>query len=200
METSWKTVTGNLYKGVLIQVWCNIAAAIFAFIAVISAVGDLASGDLFGAVAWGFWDWMELAASIGALYGFWVFFSNINPWKALVANEDAKTVGNIYTATMLQMIAIVLAFIPFVGIVGIILNIVAWFMLLLAYSNLKNSATFPAGAKQGASKIFTAMILNLIALVIGWIPIIGIIGSILSIIAFFMTLSGWKCIANSEQA
>lgn len=200
METSWKTVTGNLYKGVLIQVWCNIAAAIFAFIAVISAVGDLASGDLFGAVAWGFWDWMELAASIGALYGFWVFFSNINPWKALVANEDAKAVGNIYTATMLQMIAIVLAFIPFVGIVGIILNIVAWFMLLLAYSNLKNSATFPAGAKQGASKIFTAMILNLIALVIGWIPIIGIIGSILSIIAFFMTLSGWKCIANSEQA
>lgn len=200
METSWKTVTGNLYKGVLIQVWCNIAAAIFAFIAAISAVGDLASGDLFGAVAWGFWDWMELAASIGALYGFWVFFSNINPWKALVANEDAKAVGNIYTATMLQMIAIVLAFIPFVGIVGVILDIVAWFMLLLAYSSLKNSATFPAGAKQGASKIFTAMILNLIALVIGWIPLIGIIGSILSIIALFMTLSGWKCIANSEQA
>ena len=200
METSWKTVTGNLYKGVLIQVWCNIAAAIFAFIAVISAVGDLASGDLFGAVVWGFWDWMELVASIGALYGFWVFFSNINPWKALVANEDAKAVGNIYTATMLQMIAIVLAFIPFVGIVGVILNIVAWFMLLLAYSNRKNSATLPAGAKQSASKIFTAMILNLIALVIGWIPLIGIIGSILSIVAFFMTLSGWKCIANSEQA
>lgn len=98
METSWKTVTGNLYKGVLIQVWCNIAAAIFAFIAVISAVGDLASGDLFGAVVWGFWDWMELVASIGALYGFWVFFSNINPWKVGSASQILSRHNRIETS------------------------------------------------------------------------------------------------------
>lgn len=200
METSWKTVTGNLYKGVLIQVWCNIAVTIFAFIGALSALGDLASGDLFGAVAWGFWDYMEFIASIGAIYGFIVFFTNLNPWKALVAPEDAKAVDNIYTATILQMVAIILAFIPFLGLIGGILNIIAWIMLLIAYSNLKNSATFPAGAKQGASKIFTAMILSVVGAVIAWIPFIGIIGSILAIIALFMTLGGWKCIANSEQA
>ena len=36
--------------------------------------------------------------------------------------------------------------------------------------------------------------------IIGWIPVIGIIGSILSIIALVMTLNGWKLIAQSENA
>ena len=196
----WKTVTGNLYKGVQIQIFCNIAVTIFAFISAISDLGDLASGDLAGAVTWGFWDFMELAASIGAIYGFWIFFSNIKPWQAIVANEDKSAVGNLYTATLLQMIAIVLGFIPFVGIVGVILNFVAWILLLMAYSRLKGSATFPVAAKAGAGKIFTAMILNLVGAIIGWIPVIGIIGSILSIIALVMTLNGWKLIAQSENA
>ena len=192
----WKTVTGNLYKGVQIQIWCNIAAAVFAFIGVLSAIGDMASGDIFGAIVWDVWDYLGLIASIGALYGFWVFFSNIKPWQAIVAGEDAKAIGNIYTATLLQMIAIVLGFIPFLGLVGGILNIIAWFMLLMAYSSLKNSNTFPA--KEGAGKIFTAMILSLVGAIIAWIPFIGFIGRILAIVALVMTLNGWKAIANAE--
>ncbi len=197
-NSTWASVTANLYKGVLIQVWCNIAVAVFAFIGALSAVGDMANGDLFGAVAWGFWDYMELAASLGAIYGFWVFFSNINPWKEIVNPADAKAIGSIYTATLLQIIAIVLAFIPFVGIVGVILSLVAWILLLLAYSNLKNSTTFPTAAREGAGKIFTAMILNLVGAVIAWIPFVGIIGSILSIVALVMTLNGWKLISEAE--
>ena len=192
----WKTITGNLYKGVQIQIWCNIAAAVFALIGVLTIAGDIASGDLFGALVWDTWDTLGLIANLGAIYGFWVFFSNLKPWQAIVAQEDAKAVGNIYTATLLQMIAIVLTYIPFVGLVAGILNIIAWVMLLIAYSNLKNSATFPA--KEGAGKIFTAMILSVVGAIIAWIPIIGLIGSFLAIVALVMTLNGWKAIANAE--
>lgn len=197
-NSNWASVTGNLYKGVLIQVLCNIAVAIFAFIGGLSAFGDLANGDFAGAVTWGFWDYMELAASIGAIYGFWMFFSNLNPWKRLADPADAKAISSIYIATLLQIIAIIFSFIPFVGIVGTILSIVAWVMLLLAYSNLKNSATFPEMARAGAGKIFTAMILNLVGLVICWIPIIGFISVILSIFALVFTLNGWKLISKAE--
>ena len=192
----WKTITGNLYKGVQIQIWCNIAAAVFALIGVLTIASDIASGDLFGALVWDTWDTLGLIANLGAIYGFWVFFSNLKPWQAIVAQEDAKAVGNIYTATLLQMIAIVLTYIPFVNLVAGILNIIAWVMLLIAYSNLKNSATFPA--KEGAGKIFTAMILSVVGAIIAWIPLIGFIGSFLAIVALVMTLNGWKAIANAE--
>ena len=198
MENSWKTITGNLYKGVQIQIYCNIAVAVFAVIAFFATIGDLAKGDIFGAVTWGFWDYMDFFASIGAIYGFWIFFSNIKPWQAICAEGDAKTIGSIYTATILQMIGILLGFIPFIGIIGAILNIVAWVMLLMAYSNLKNSSTFPTKAKEGSEKIYTAMILSLAGAIIGWIPFIGFIGGILSICALVMTIKGWKLIAEAE--
>ena len=34
-NSTWASVTGNLYKGVLIQVLCNIAVAIFAFFGIL---------------------------------------------------------------------------------------------------------------------------------------------------------------------
>ena len=129
---------------------------------------------------------------------FWIFFSNLKPWQALLAGNDSKAVGRIYTATILQIVAIVLGFIPFIGLIGSILNLVAWIMLLLAYSDLKKSSTFPAS--EGAGKIFTAMILNLVAAIICWIPVINLIGTILCIVALIMTLNGWKLIAGSNQA
>lgn len=196
METSWKNVTENLYKGVKIQILCNIAAVVFGALAGLSNVTSFASGEF--SLGWGIWDYLELAASIGAIYGFWIFFSNLKPWQALLTGNDSKAVGRIYTATILQIVAIVLGFIPFLGIIGSILNIVAWILLLLAYSDLKNSSTFPAS--KGAGKIFTAMILNLVAAIIGWIPVINLIGTILSIVALIMTLNGWKLIAGSNQA
>ena len=195
---AWKNVTQNLYTGVMIQTICGIAATVFGAISLISKASDLASGNWGGATSMGFSDYLIIAANIGAIYGFWLFFSNLNPWKQLVGDEDAKTIGKIYTATILQMVAIVLRIIPFVGLIGGILNFVAWIMLLIAYSNLKNSSTFPA--TEGAGKIFTAMILTLVGTIIAIIPVIGIIGSIINICAFFMTLKGWKLIASSEKA
>lgn len=192
-KQSWAAVAGNLYKGVLIQTCCGIAASVFGIIAFLTFdLEDLLTGG------WNIWNYLELFAGLGSLYGFFLFFTNLNPWKELVAEEDAKAIGSIYTATILQMVAVVLAFIPVIGLIGSILSIVAWVLLLLAYSKLKDSATFPAKAKEGANKIFIAMIVSIVSAVIAIIPVIGLIGLIGSIVALIFTLQGWKLIAEGE--
>lgn len=195
---SWSTVTGNLYKGVMIQTWCNIAAAVFAIIALITTIGDILDGNFFSAVEWGFWDYMEVIAVLGGLYGFYLFFINLKPWKELVDPNDASSIESIYTATILQIIGAILGFIPFIGLIGAIFQIVAWFLLLSAYSKLKNSTTFPEAAKEGTAKIHTAMLINLVAAILGIIPVINIIALGLSIYALYLTLKGWKEVADAE--
>ncbi|MBQ3243413.1 MAG: hypothetical protein IJB01_02285 [Bacteroidaceae bacterium] len=195
---SWSTVTGNLYQGVMIQTWCNIAAAIFAIFALFSNIGDLMSGNIFGALEWGFWDYMEILATLGSLYGFYLFFTNLRPWKELVDPMDASTIESIYTATILQIIAVVLSFIPLIGLIGLILQIVAWVLLLMAYSKLKYSTTFPAEAKEGAAKIHKAMLFSLIAAILSIIPVINLLGLVLSIFALYLTLKGWEEISKAE--
>lgn len=98
------------------------------------------------------------------------------------------------------IVGAIVACIPLLGFVGGILNLIAWILLLIAYSNLKNSMTLPEGARRGMSKLFTAMILGIIGWVVGLIPLVGgVIETILEIVAFFIVLSGWKCVSESEE-
>ncbi len=60
--------------------------------------------------------------------------------------------------------------------------------------------TLPEGARRGMSKLFTAMILGIIGWVVGLIPLVGgVIETILEIVAFFIVLSGWKSVSESEE-
>ena len=134
------------------------------------------------------------------MYGYWLFIKSLDIFKGQVNVVDAPRIGSIRTATILSIVGVIVAVIPVISFVGGILNLIAWILLLLAYSGLKNSVTFPEGARRGASKLFLAMILGIIGWVIGLIPLIGsAIETILEIVAFFMVLSGWKCISQSEE-
>lgn len=200
---TWKQTTGDLYKAVLIYTWAGIASAIFGCIgsltATASAVASFASGNFPGG-GFGFWDALEILAAIAIIYGYWLFLKSLVPFKEQVNAVDAPRVGSIRTATILAIVAAILVVIPFLGLVGGIINLISWIMLLIAYSGLKSSTTFPEGARRGASKLFTAMILGIIGWVIGLIPLVGgIIETILAIISFFLVLSGWKCISLSES-
>ena len=200
---SWKQTTAALYKAVLIFTWSGIVLSIFSGIAAVTGaakmVSSLASGGDIG-FSFGTWDILKIVATVGVLYGYWLFLQSLGVFRALVNPVDAPRVSSIRTATVLQIIAAVLSVIPFVSIIGGILSIVAWIMLLLAYSALKDSVTFPELARRGASKIYIAMILGIIGWIVGWVPIVGWLAAfILSIISFFMILSGWKSISLSEE-
>ncbi len=211
MEISWKTVTGNLYKSVLIQTWCKIAASITTFISILSLLNIVHTDNISNVIVLNIWDILTIVANIGLICGLLIFFLNLKKWKALVAEKDAKAIGDISSATALNMFTVIAIYIPLLSDMASILNFIIFIILLISYNRLKNSATLPAGTKRGASKIFTAMILDLVGTIIYVITLIGIFDGllilvgiftylILSIIALFMILSGWKCIANSEQA
>lgn len=199
---NWSATTANLYKAVLIYTCAAIAAAVFGFIGSIgdtaSTLSSLAEGRISGG-GFGFWDALDLLATVALIYGYWLFLQSLSAFKGLVDPADAPRIGSIYTSTILLIVGAVAACIPMLGFAGDILNLIAWIMLLLAYSNLKNSATFPEKGRLGMSKLFTAMILGIIGWVVDFIPLIGDAAeTILEIIAFFMILSGWKRISESE--
>lgn len=196
-KLQWQSVTKSLYQAILINVGCNIAVAIFGIFTAGSGIAALAGGG----GGFGFWSILTLLASIGIVVAQVLFFLRLGAWRDIAEEPDKKTIGNLRTAMILSVVAIVIGLIPVIGgIVGIILNLVALILQLMAYSSLKNSTTMPANAKAGAGKVFTSMILNLVAVVIGIIPVVGtIIGAILKIVAFFMMLKGWSLIANSAE-
>ena len=200
---SWKQTTADLYKAVMIYTFAAIAASIFGFIGTIgsaaSAVASFAGGNLSGG-GFGIWDILEILATVAVIYGYWLFIKSLDIFKQLVNPADAPRIGSIRTATILSIVGAIVACIPVIGFVGGILNLIAWILLLIAYANLKNSVTFPEGARRGMSKLFTAMILGIIGWVIGLIPLVGgIIETILEIVAFVNVLLGWKNVSMSEE-
>lgn len=200
---SWKQTTAALYKAVLIFTWSGIVLSIFTGIAAMTGalkvVSALAAGETLG-MGFGLWDILKIVATVGVIYGYWLFIQSLGGFRTLVNPVDAPRVGSLRTATMLQIVAAILSVIPFVSLIGGILSIVAWIMLLLAYSALKESVTFPEMARRGASKIYIAMILGIIGWIVGWVPILGWLAAfILAIVSFFMILSGWKCISLSDE-
>lgn len=196
-KLQWQSVTKSLYQAILINVGCSIAVALFSVFTAFSGAKALMGGG----GGFGLWSVLTLLASIGIVVAQVLFFIRLGAWRDIAEEPDKKTIGNLRTAMILSVIAVVIGLIPVIGgIIGVILNLIALILQLLAYSALKGSATMPANAKAGAGKVFTSMILNLVAVVIGIIPIVGaIIGAILKIVAFFMMLKGWSLIANSAE-
>ena len=199
VQNNWSTVTKSIYKAVLLYVWAGIAAAIFPIFAKLGSAADLASGDLAGAVTWGIWDILGLVASLAIIAGYVLFYIGLNKWRGVADAADTQAINRLRIAALLTMIAVVVVYIPGIGwIAAPILELVAVILMLLGYSALKQSTTVPEGAAKGAGKLYTAQSLSIIAVVIGWIPVIGwVVAPILELIAFFKVLGGWKAIANS---
>ncbi|NDW19493.1 hypothetical protein D0T53_11310 [Dysgonomonas sp. 216] len=197
----WQETTKQIYQGVLLYTLANLLYSIFDSInSLVSGASNLMSFAESGTVdtGIGFLDvicWIFLA---GLIYGYYLFLKGLDKFKPMLSVADAEAVGKIRLAVILAIVAAVVDFIPFLGWVGTIINIVSFIMMMIGYSALKNSPTFPNKARNGASKLFTAMILMIVAAVFGFIPFIGwVFALVLDIIVFFMILSGWATIKNS---
>lgn len=199
VQNTWSTVTKSIYKAVLLYVWAGIAAAIFPIFAELGDVADMASGDVAGAMIWGIWDILGLIASLAIVAGYVLFYIGLNKWRGVADAADAQAINKLRIAALLTMIAVLVAYIPGLGwIAAPILELVAVILMLMGYSALKKSTTVPEGAAKGAGKLYKAQILTIVAVVVGWIPVLGWIAApILDLVAFFMVLGGWKAIANS---
>lgn len=198
----WQKATQGLYQAVLINVCCSIAAVVFGFFAGLASAGSgimaLAEGTI--DLGWGLWDYLELIANIGVLAAVVLFFLRVNDWKAAANANDQKAIGQIRIAMIISAVAVVISFIPLMGIIAFLASLAAAILQLLAYSALKNSTTLLEKAKEGAGKVYLSQILSIVGGAVIYIPLIGGIASLVCVVLSFIFLfKGWKLIANSAE-
>ena len=191
----WNKETRQAYVGTLLYSLLGILAAILAPIAGIGAIASLAGESSGG----GFASVLLVIVELCIIAGYVIFFLAVKDLKNNTEGEDQSAFNKVYLSIVFDIVAAVFG-IFHIGIVSGICAIVSCVLLLMAYSSLKKSATIgqlsPA-ALGGFKQLFTAEVLVVVAVVIGWIPLVGnIAGAILKVIAWVMVMLGWKKVAT----
>jgi hypothetical protein len=202
-KTLWSAETKKVFNGILLFSLAWIAYGIFGPIeSLLSGLDTLAyfsgspsptggTGTILNIIVY------LLLIAIGV--GYILTIVGLGRFGKILDGSDKKAIGSVRTAFILALIAVVLDMVPLAGIISDIVYLIAVVLMLVAYSSLKNSTTFAGSA--GASTLFVAMILIVVGWVVDFIPFAGDwIESVLSIIAYIMTLAGWCKIKNAEVA
>lgn len=189
---SWNKETRQAYVGTLLYSLLGILAAILSPIAVLSAL----SGG--GAVSV-----LLVLTELAIICGYVIFFLAIKDLKNLTEGEDQNAFKKIFLSIIFDILAAIFG-IFHLGIVAGIFGLISCILLIMAYSVLKKSpamAALSANTASGFSTLFTAEILVIIGICIGWIPIVGtVIAAILKTIAWVMVLVGWSKVAKPVAA
>ncbi len=200
----WSKPTKAIFNGVLLY---SLAGVLYSIIKPISSLASTASslssmkGGSSGGGGVSALSIISYVMLAGIIVGYFLYMQGLGEFGKILEPADSSAIGKVSTAVILVMIGCVLAFIPFIGWIGGILNLIAYILMLMGYSALKSSTTFPEMARSGASLLFVSMILLLVGVVIGFIPIVGgFIAMVLNIIAFILVLVGWSKIKNAVTA
>lgn len=137
----------------------------------------------------------KMLAAIAALIGLIVYFKGLLLLRQDMDANGCIGVSRLKTAIQLGIISVVIGFIPLLGsIVAGILGIIAFIFEFMGYSALKESGVIQDIGREGAGKLRLSMIIAVIATVIGFIPLMGIVEGILNIIALWFVFKGWTMI------
>jgi hypothetical protein len=188
----WTKTTTQIFTGVVIwqlgSVIYNIAEPIINFAGNLQKVasGGSSIGTL-GTV-------MELVV-IG---GYILFLLGIISFVKILDDSDAQAMRKVRNGIFLGIAASICVMI-YIPIVPAVLNIIGFILMLIGYSALRKSATFPQNARKGAGRLKASMIWLIVGFALGLIPLAGgFFCMICSIVSYFMVLSGWACIKNSR--
>lgn len=193
----WNKSTKQVFLGKILACILGIVAGILGVIAVAALASDVLNG---GGSSTGVVGVLSFIVSLGILAGDVLVFLGIMGMKNASEGEIQQHVQKLWLAAIFSICAIVIGWIPVIGsIIGGILSLLALIFLLIGYSGLKNSAemaAFSPVAALGFKSLFTAEILAIIGTVVAWIPLIGIVGSIVCLVAYIMELLGWKKVST----
>lgn len=199
---NWNKETRQAYVGTLFYSLFGVLAAILTpFVKVGNAVRFMSEYSGFSSSA-GIGSRMLLSlVEIAIIIGYIVFYLAIKDLRKLSEGEVKKSFDKIYVSILFDILGAFFGMLHLRVLSGV-MAIVACVLLLVAYSSLKLSKEIyemsPAAA-SGFSLLFTAEILILVAICIGWIPLVKVIGSLLKVIAWILVLLGWKKVATSVE-
>ena len=202
-KSPWKTTIGSLIIAFCLYTLGGIAADITGF------VNDVKDGfsllSMFAGGDEGGWkpdigDVIEWMFMTFVILGYLLFFSSLKRFARMQdAEADREQLLRVRTGYILLLLAAVAGFIPVIGwIASLVLFIVGYVKLIGGYGKLKRSTTF-ADPYNGAGLLRGASIWLLVGAILGIIPLIGgILETITAIVAFFMTLAGWRRIKQGD--
>lgn len=181
---NYKAATAKIFYGVLCISILSIIGGFISAIAVLSAVSGGAT-------------WYIYVVPILTVVGYVYYFLGLGDLHKEFEGDTADNIKKIRTAAILNIVAALCSMIPVAGgIIGGIINLVAFIMCIMAYGRLRVDANFPG--RDGMKTLYTTAILQIIAAVLSIIPLINIIGAILAIIAFIMFIVGWNKVKNAN--
>ncbi|MDR2292542.1 MAG: hypothetical protein LBE11_03610 [Prevotellaceae bacterium] len=200
---SWFEITKKIFLGVLLYSIANvlylIVDPISSLTSFVDSVGTFAVGSSPVSGIAVFFDILTYLLLIGIAGGYVLFLLGLTNFSKILEMSDRNAVESVRNGAIVMIVGAVVDVLIW-GFIGLIIYIVGFILMIMGYSKLKNSPTFPQKARNGASKLFTAMLLSLIGAILGLIPLIGgFINAILAIVAFFFILSGWATIRDAEK-
>jgi hypothetical protein len=202
---SWSLQTGKIFKGILLT---SLAGIVYSIVdSIESLVGSLlGAANSFGGGSGGgtvsdILSYISYALMALIIIGYVLTLMGLGGFRNVLDSKDSASVGKVRTGFILGIVAIGVDFIPLMGWAAGVLNIIAFILMLIGYSALKGSETFPTKARSGASTLFIAMILLVVGEVLDLIPLIGdYFNALFHFIAYILTLVGWAKIKNAVPA
>lgn len=177
----WKQSTSYIFCGVLTYSVLGIVSGIVSSIGTASNFMSLLRGGG-GTPSIG-----SILCSVGVIAGYVFFFLGIMKFSGVVEEKDVPYINKIKKAVICALCATACGLIPAFGaLIAWALNLAAQILFLIAYNNLRKSATFPS--LEGAQKLFVAACLS-------FIPAVN---PILSFIAMIFMLIGWNKIRTAQ--
>ncbi|MDR2562908.1 MAG: hypothetical protein LBC98_03085 [Prevotellaceae bacterium] len=200
-QVLWTETTKKIFFGVLLYSIAGILHSIVAPVSsLIGSMSDMASFASGGKESVG--DGLQIFVYLllaGIVGGYILYFIGLTAFAKILDKDDGKAVLNVRLGAILMMIAAVVSELAS-SIAGGIIYLIGFIIMMLGFSKLKKSSSFPTKATKGASKLFVAMVLAIIGAIVGLIPLVGaVIEGILDIISFILILSGWATIKNAGQ-
>lgn len=184
----WKQSTNYIFWGVLAYSVLGIVSGIVSSIETASNLMSLLRGGG-GTPSIG-----SILCSIGVIAGYVFFFLGIMKFSGAVDEKDVPYINKIKKAVICALCATACGLIPAFGaLIAWALNLAAQILFLIAYNNLRKSATFPS--LEGAQKLFVAAVLSLVGACLSFIPAVN---PILSFIAMIFMLIGWNKIRTAQ--
>ncbi|MBO8473011.1 MAG: hypothetical protein IAB81_05220 [Bacteroidetes bacterium] len=177
----WRSGVKKAFYGFIGVTFLGILAAIFSVIPVIGWILNIVTGILI-------------------IVSYVYFLMGLKDMRASLINlDDAAAVSNIYTGSIIGIVAAVVSAIPFISVAGGVLAIISYVMMLVGFYRMRNSISLPELAKSGAFILFIGMILDIVGSLLGFIPIAGpVVEAIISLAVFVLAIMGWKRISDSE--
>ncbi len=134
-----------------------------------------------------------MITGVAALIGLIIYWMGLGRIRTALDSIGEQGVSKLKIAVILGLVGVVIGWIPLIGgIIGGILAILAFVFEFMGYGLLKSSNAIGNEGQMGAGKLRTSMIILLIATVISFIPGLGMVEKILSLVSLWFVFQGWN--------